>query len=280
MCHWNLPFVAVAVFTMCLLVLMMCDAAPRSQKKRIFQTESCTTWLYSSPCFSFASCSHSLTPASPSLSVHIDRLPSLSTIINQAEVDLWLYVTVLACQICIYTFITTKLGASLSQPINKFIFDRIKCVLFGHQERSSNLMFLTSVLKDFIFIGAKQNQHNKNCHKLSDRSLLLFPLSRSLILFFSSHLLLSVHLFLVEPHYPCYLRQLSLSGCVLLTSHTGSCVGWLGEGRSRERREEVDRKSCAVALRGCFYVRRSGAVFNDSLFCNCPDGLLSSVERR
>lgn len=141
-------------------------------------------------------------------------------------------------------------------------------------------MFLTSVLKDFIFIGAKQNQHIKNCHKLSDRSLLLFPLSRSLILFFSSHLLLSVHLFLVEPHYPCYLRQLSLSGCVLLTSHTGSCVSWLGEGRSRERREEVDRKSCAVALRGCFYVRRSGAVFNDSLFCNCPDGLLSSVERR
>lgn len=104
-------------------------------------------------------------------------------------------------------------------------------------------MFLTSVLKDFIFIGAKQNQHNKNCHKLSDRSLLLFPLSRSLILFFSSHLLLSVHLFLVEPHYPCYLRQLSLSGCVLLTSHTGSCVGWLGEGRSRERREEVDGKA-------------------------------------
>lgn len=148
-------------------------------------------------------------------------------------------------------------------------------------------MFLTSVLKDliFIFIGAKQNQHNKNCHKLSEgsfyiRSLLLFPLSRSLILFFSSHLLLSVHLFLVEPHYPCYLRQLSLSGCVLLTSHTGSCVGWLGEGRSRERREEVDRKSCAVALRGCSYVRRSGTVFNDSLFCNCPDGLLSSVERR
>lgn len=261
MCHWNLPFVAVAVFTMCLLVLMMCDAAPRSQKKRIFQTESCTTWLYSSPCFSFASCSHSLTPASPSLSVHIDRLPSLSTIINQAEVDLWLYVTVLACQICIYTFITTKLGASLSQPINKFIFDRIKCVLFGHRERSSNLMFLTSVLKDFIFIGAKQNQHNKNCHKLSDRSLLLFPLSRSLILFFSSHLLLSVHLFLVEPHYPCYLRQLFLEWvCPADITHWLLCrlAGGgekqreAGGGRPEKLRSGVAGVFLRTAVRGSF----------------------------
>lgn len=82
----------------------------------------------------------------------------------------------------------------------------------------------------------------------------------------------SIHLFLVEPHYPCYLRLPLWSGRGLVTSHSLLCqLAGGGENEGGRRRNT----SGGFPTHG-----RPGQLSSDSLFCNCPHGLLSSLERR
>ena len=78
--------------------------------------------------------------------------------------------------------------------------------------------------------------------------------------------------FLVEPHYPCYLRLPLWSGRGFVTSHSLLCqLAGGGENEGGRRRNT----SGGFPTHG-----RPGQLSSDSLFCNCPHGLLSSLERR
>lgn len=71
--------------------------------------------------------------------------------------------------------------------------------------------------------------------------------------------------------YPCYLKAASSEG-VWPADITSQSSG----GRGEKKEEEPARGGReGASMRG-----RPGQLFSDSLFCNCPNGLLSSVERR
>lgn len=63
--------------------------------------------------------------------------------------------------------------------------------------------------------------------------------------------------------------------------HTGSCVSSRrGRGETEMGRKRRTGKAAPSAVRGASYTRQAEGAFMASLFCNCPNGSVSSAECR